>query len=569
MESNRLSVVLCWHMHQPQYRDSRSREYQLPWTYLHTIKDYVDMAAHLENCPAARAVVNFTPILLEQIDDYARQVEGFLDSGIAITDPVLEALDMAVMPVNPQHRLSLINAFLRANETRVIERFPDYKRLADIAHWVADKHDSSEYLSNQFLADLVTWFHLGWLAETVRRDHPLVKRLQDKGSGFTLHDRRELLSLIGELLSSVIDRYAKLAAEGRVELSCSAYAHPILPLMIDLESAKGAMPQVPMPVLDKYPGGDDRAKVQIDHGRQVFKDHFGEFPRGFWPPEGGISNPVVNLLADAGVSWCATGESVLFNSLDRAGKNPDRNNKAWLHKLYRDANTGVKILFRDDQLSDLIGFTYSDWHGDDAVGDIIARLERIADGYGDCANRVVSIIMDGENAWEHYPENAYYFLSGLYDRLSKHPRLKLSTFQDVVESHEAEPIEALVPGSWVYGTFSTWLGDDEKNHAWDILGNAKHVWDQVMADANLAADQRARLESQLAICESSDWFWWLGEYNPSETVSDFERLFRMHIANLYRLMHHEPPEHLSQALSHGHGSPAKGGVMRTGSEHGE
>ena len=59
-----MSVVLCWHMHQPEYRDLRTGVIHLPWTYLHAIKDYVDMAAHLELVPGARAVVNFAPILL-------------------------------------------------------------------------------------------------------------------------------------------------------------------------------------------------------------------------------------------------------------------------------------------------------------------------------------------------------------------------------------------------------------------------------------------------------------------------------------------------------------------------
>ncbi len=44
----RLPVVLLWHMHQPQYRDALTGQYVLPWTYLHAIKDYTDMAAHLE-----------------------------------------------------------------------------------------------------------------------------------------------------------------------------------------------------------------------------------------------------------------------------------------------------------------------------------------------------------------------------------------------------------------------------------------------------------------------------------------------------------------------------------------
>ena len=57
----RLRIVFLWHMHQPQYRDLISGEYRLPWTYLHAMKDYVDMAGHLESVPGARAGINFGP----------------------------------------------------------------------------------------------------------------------------------------------------------------------------------------------------------------------------------------------------------------------------------------------------------------------------------------------------------------------------------------------------------------------------------------------------------------------------------------------------------------------------
>ncbi|MHB8744490.1 MAG: glycoside hydrolase, partial [Sulfuricaulis sp.] len=123
----RLKVVLCWHMHQPQYRDLVSDTYRLPWVYLHAIKDYTDMAAHLESVPAARAVVNFAPLLLEQIEDYARQVDGFLTNSLAIRDALLAALVSPVLPPAEEQRLSLMKACLRANETRMINRYPAYR----------------------------------------------------------------------------------------------------------------------------------------------------------------------------------------------------------------------------------------------------------------------------------------------------------------------------------------------------------------------------------------------------------------------------------------------------------
>jgi len=90
-DSAQLKVVLCWHMHQPQYRDLINGRYSLPWTYLHAIKDYADMAAHIEAVPAARAVVNFAPLLLEQLDDYVRQIDGYLSGGAIVCAPTISA----------------------------------------------------------------------------------------------------------------------------------------------------------------------------------------------------------------------------------------------------------------------------------------------------------------------------------------------------------------------------------------------------------------------------------------------------------------------------------------------
>ena len=93
-----IKVVLMWHMHQPEYRDLRIDEYQLPWTYLHGIKDYVDMVAHLEQNSDACAVFNFAPVLLDQIQDYTKQISDNLNFGTPIRDPLLSALSEPVLP---------------------------------------------------------------------------------------------------------------------------------------------------------------------------------------------------------------------------------------------------------------------------------------------------------------------------------------------------------------------------------------------------------------------------------------------------------------------------------------
>jgi alpha-amylase/alpha-mannosidase (GH57 family) len=555
----RLKVVLAWHMHQPQYRDLVSGTYQLPWTYLHAIKDYVDMVAHLEAVPAARAVVNFAPLLLEQIDDYAREVTQFLHDGKAIHDPLLAALAQPVLPTEPEEQLHLIKACLRAHETRMIERFAAFRRLAVMARWLIEHPDGLGYVSEHYLADLIMWYHLAWLGETVRRSDVRVRRLVQKAGGFSLHDRTTLLSVIGELLGGVLGRYRRLAERGQVELSVTPYAHPMLPLLIDVASAREAVPDVLLPATTSYPGGLERAQWHVREGIATFERHFGFRPLGCWPSEGGVSEATVKLLADEGLRWAATGEAVLRHSLTPPHQQLAAVKEQWLYQPYRVAQTELRTFFRDDGLSDLIGFTYATWHADDAVSDLIVHLERIADGSRDRPESVVSIILDGENAWEHYPENGYYFLSALYRRLAEHPRLQMTTFADCVAA-PAESLPTLVAGSWVYGTFSTWVGDPDKNRGWDMLADAKHAFD--VAAARLAPAQREAASRQLAVCEGSDWFWWFGDYNPQTTVSDFERLYRQHLTNLYRLLGVDPAEYLSQVFAHGHGRPEHGGTMR-------
>lgn len=559
-----LKVVLCWHMHQPCYLDRESGQYQLPWTYLHAIKDYVDMAAIIEETPGARAVVNFAPTLLEQIDDYAAQVKAYLASGTPLRDPLLAALANPILATDAEHQTYLIKACLRANEERLIKRFPAYQLLADLAKCVGEIAGSERYLGEEYLADLLMWYHLAWLGETVRLSDERVKALLDKESGFTPHDRRVLLEVIGELLSGVLGRYRRLAENGQLELSVTPYAHPIIPLLLDIKTTHEAMPDAPLPSAEAYPGGEERVLWHIREGNRVFEQHFGFTPAGCWPSEGAVSRETLKVLAEQGYQWAATGESVLRNSLDRSGIDQ---NAVCLHRPYRLAEADLACFFRDDGLSDAIGFTYAGWHADDAVNNMIHHLENIAEACCDEENRVVPIILDGENAWEYYPENGYHFLSALYSKLAAHPQIQLTTFTDcLAQGTQTSELPELVAGSWVYGSFSTWIGEADKNRGWDLLCEAKHAYDRAVADGRLSGDNLTEAERQLGICEGSDWFWWFGDYNPSESVKDFDRLYRLQLAELYRLLGDEAPEQLAHVISHGGGKPQTGGVMRKGKE---
>ncbi|MGR8934291.1 MAG: glycoside hydrolase [Gammaproteobacteria bacterium] len=554
----KLQVALCWHMHQPEYRNLRNGEYQLPWTYLHVIKDYIDMVAHLEAVPQAKVVVNFAPILLEQIEDYAKQVQGFLQDGIAMRDPLLAALGSRSIPASPDERRKLIKDCLRANRERQINRYPQYEKLADMAEWLDVQDDAIHYVNSQFIADMLVWYHLAWMGETVKRTDRRLRRLIDKGRDFTLHERLEMIEVIGELLSCVIRRYQALARAGQIELSLTPYAHPIMPLLLDMNSACEAMPDALLPQTSVYPGGQERVRWHIEKGLQTFKRFFGFIPDGCWPSEGSISKETLKILGEAGFRWAASGGSVLHNSLHLSELDG-----AEFHYPFRVDDTNIVCFFRDDGLSDLIGFEYSKWHADDAVADLLHHLENIAAHHK--GDSVVSIIMDGENAWEHYPENGYYFLSALYKSLAAHADIELATFSECL--HRKTPVKdlpQLVAGSWVYGTFSTWIGDVDKNRGWDMLADAKRHFDQAFSAGRLSKEQLRKAEIQLAVCEGSDWFWWFGDYNPGEAVSNFERQFRLNLANLYHLLGEDPPAYLALSFTQGYGDPSLGGTMRPG-----
>ncbi|NMT63617.1 glycoside hydrolase family 57 protein [Marinobacter orientalis] len=565
----RTPVVLCWHMHQPSYQDMSTGHFLFPWVYLHTIKDYSDMAAHLEKESGARAVVNFAPILLEQIETYLVQIEHWRYGAGQIGDPLLAALVADELPeAGSPAFLSLMEKCLRANPERIIRRYPAYARLAELADVYRQKPELQRYISSRFLSDLLVWYHLGWMGETIRRENLCVQSLQEKGYNFTMDDRRALLDVIFEVLSGIGPRYRHLAQKGQVELSVSPYTHAMLPLLLELESAREAMPDIALPAHSHYPGGEARAGWQLQRAKTVFQRFFGIEPAGCWASEGGLSQATLALLDDQDFRWTASGDSVIHNSLNQAREqNPDLPDSG-IHQPYTFGDSAVSVFFRDDGLSDLIGFTYADWHAEDAVGDLVYHMENIASEAKDKSFPVISVIMDGENAWEYYPENGFHFLDELYRVLAHHPGLELTTYSDLVAQPPAEPTQLphLVAGSWIYGTFSTWIGDPDKNRAWDLLCEAKTHYDRVMDNGSLSAERKESAREQLAVCEGSDWFWWFGDYNPAQIVSDFEHLYRRHLVNLYEKIGYPAPASVFQQLSQGSGEPARGGAMRPGHE---
>ena len=556
-----LNLVLLWHMHQPDYRDRATGEFRRPWVYLHALKDYTDMAGHFERHPGIRAVVNFVPVLLEQIEDYV----GQFTSG-EFRDPLLLLLARESHENLPADtRRWLVATCFPENHVRMVSPFPRYQRLHELYRQVLAQGDADlRYLSGSFFADLVTWYHLVWTGETERRRQPLLAELMSRGEHFSLADRRRLLALFGETLRNLLPRYRALAARGQIELSTTAYTHPLAPLMLDFSVAREVQPELALPCSPVYPGGASRVAAQLGQARTTHQRCFGALPRGLWPAEGAVSAAFLKSVAAADFSWTASSETVLAQSLRRAGQS-DGARGEHLYRPWRLAGLpGLALFFRDERLSDLIGFEYARWHGRDAAAHFVEGLARIRAELPEDEVGVVTVALDGENAWEHYPYNAFYFFDDLYGLLEASGDIQCCGFSQYLAEHAQSVTElpALTAGSWVYGNFSTWVGDAAKNRAWDLLCEAKQAFDLVIGSGRIGDAAREVAERQLAVCEGSDWFWWFGDYNPREAVASFDLLFRANLAELYRRIDLPAPAQLDQPIAQGGGHPEGGGAMR-------
>lgn len=583
MSSKRpLDLVLVWHMHQPDYRDYATGEFTRPWVYLHAIKDYTDMAGLLERCPGVSAVINLAPVLLDQLEDYTDQFA----TG-QLRDPLLKLLARdGERPLSAAERAVIFDQCFHANRDHMITAFPMYKSLHDLFVRLESQGQAAlAYLSDQYLYDLLTWYHLTWLGETVRRASDTFPTLVAVGGGFTHAHRSELLRLIGSEVAGVIPRYRRLAEGGKVELSTTPHYHPLAPLLIDFRSALESLPDAPLPVAKEYPGGAVRVGMHIEGAMASHARRFGTRPAGLWPAEGAVSEAVLRQIAQRGFKWTASSESVLANTIRRREGRPYLRTID-LHRPYRLSGVPGELVcfFRDEHLSDLIGFQYATWRGEDAAAHLVGELEVIAASAPAGERPVVSIILDGENAWEAYPYNGFYFLSALYDQLESHSSIRTHTYQKYLEHRAGPPppvrvgtemetpsyaavgaLQGLVAGSWVYGNFATWIGSPDKNRAWDLLVAAKQAYDAAVSGGLLSPVEMEAARRQLADCEGSDWFWWFGDYNAIDAVASFDRLYRLKLSNLYTYLRLPVPAGLREPISRGKLHPEAGGSMRRSS----
>jgi alpha-amylase/alpha-mannosidase (GH57 family) len=523
-------------MHQPYYEDLVTREHSMPWVRLHGLKDYYGMVALAREFPDVRMTFNVVPSLLVQLEAFAagRARDRYLDLGLKAADALSDDdIDF------------ILGNFFHAQHDRMIRAYPRYGELLDRRGPLPITPDTRRRFDGQDLIDLQVWQKLAWIDPGWMGGERRVRALLAKGQGFTEGDKAVLRGVELDLLNAVVPAYRDAWGSGQVEVSVSPFYHPILPLLCDAAVYRRTHPDAELP-REPFVYPED-ALEQLTRAAAYAERVLGRRPAGVWPSEGSVSDDMVPLVARAGFEWMATDEAILGRTLGVSFGRDEAGHVTRPGDLYRpyvvsSGGARVACVFRDHVLSDLIGFTYAGWPAERAADDFVARLveggRRFAVETGG-EDAVISVILDGENAWEHFEGGGRPFLKALYARLSGHPELRTVTMSEACKEADRE-LPGIFPGSWIDANFYIWIGHRDDRRAWDQLARAR----QAAASHARGTPAWAQAREEVLIAEGSDWFWWYGDDHSSEHDAEFDDLYRRHLRNVYGLLDLPVPDEL-------------------------
>lgn len=527
-------VTFVWHMHQPFYKDLVTGEYQLPWTRMHALKDYYGMVKILADFPQIHQTFNLVPSMMVQIREYA---EG------KAADPFLRVALKPAEELTLAEQSFLLRYFFQAHPSNVIRRFPRYGELYDLWH-KADRNPARarQLFPAQALRDLQVISQVAWFEEEFLEHDREVKELLRKERNYSPGDQALMGRKQLEIMGRVMPVYREFAASGQVEISTTPFYHPILPLLCDSNVANESHPNVPLPPRFSYP---DDARHQLRTARAYMEAEFGFAPAGLWPSEGSVSDAALAIASEAGFRWAATDNGVLSRTLCQAAT-PWQTYRPY---HWEQAGHAVNMIFRDHELSDLVGFVYSRMPAADAAAHFLHKIrENSAPLLASGRDALVPVILDGENAWEYYDRNGRPFLSELYRSITAAPGIHAVTVSEALDRIPAEPLTRIFPGSWINANFDIWIGAEEDNRAWDMLLRARQAYDEAFAAGTVTEENRKLAFEELLIAEGSDWCWWYGPEHYTENRVEFDALYRSHLANVYRAIGKNPPEDLSRPI---------------------
>ncbi|MFW5717584.1 MAG: glucodextranase DOMON-like domain-containing protein [Spirochaetota bacterium] len=547
MSEDVLYVNLVWHQHQPlYYQDPDTGVYSRPWVRVHATKSYYDMAAILREYPDVRATFNLTPVLLRQLEDFEN----------GATDRYWVLAEKHPSELTNEEKQFILERFFDANHENMIGKFPRYTELLQRREEIDTRTvEGINSFSEQDYLDLQVFFNLVWFDPMFLEREPLAS-LVAKGGDFAQEDKAVLFEEARRIIGEVVPVHRELQDAGQIEVITTPYAHPILPLIFSTNLAAEGDPTAELPNEYYYPND---AVAHLERSVEIYREKFGRDPVGLWPAEGAVAQEIVNMVAESGYRWMATGEQVLAKSLGLDGFVRDENDTVVeADALYRPyivqaaRSEPVAIVFRDLRISDLIGFEYSGTPGETAAADLMQRLERIRQRLqeetgGEGGPHLVSIILDGENAWEHYPNDGKEFLNALYRNLSESQTIRTTTVTEFMDAFpEQRRIDDLWPGSWFSSDYSTWIGEREETKAWNLLGRVREflaLYD-MRGRRETTPEQLAEALDYMYLAEGSDWFWWYGADQDSGQDEYFDEAYRELLANVFRALDEPVPDYV-------------------------
>jgi alpha-amylase/alpha-mannosidase (GH57 family) len=514
---------------------------------MHALKDYCGMVKLLAEFPDVHQNFNLVPSLVRQIEDYA--------AGTA-RDPLFDLVRRPAAELSFEDRRFALQNLFHAHQERMINRYPRYRELFERVHGAGRNLDVAvNSLSNQDYTDLQVLSQLAWFDEFYLQQ-PDIRELVRKGRDFSRGEQELVMGREVEIIRSILPAYAEAARTRQVELSATPFYHPILPLLCDTNAGAESSPGLQLPQL-RFRHPED-AEQQIQLALAAHEKNFGVRPRGMWPSEGSVSDEALAIASRSGIEWMATDEGVLgrtlgfdFNRDDQGRLSPEGAAKLYTIYRYSNGDAHIHLLFRDHRISDLIGFVYAGMSAADAANHLWSSLHAAADpllrqGH----DAVISIILDGENAWETYPESGREFLRRFYDALQKDPQFEAVTIAEAIARHpdkEFGELTRVTSGSWINANFNVWIGAPEDNKAWDYLSGARDYYDTNAHKATPAMRQLAF--DEVLIAEGSDWNWWYGPEHHSANDADFDELYRKHLSNIYNALGGIPPDYLARPIS--------------------
>ncbi|MDP3090946.1 MAG: glycoside hydrolase family 57 protein [Nitrospira sp.] len=555
--SPKLHLAILWHQHQPLYKDLHAKRpqgsYRFPWVRLHAIRDYYAMAALLEQHPEVHLTINLTPVLLQQLEDYTER---------GATDRALELTLTPAARLSAAQREELLATFFEADWHTQIFPWPRYRALFE------QRQDGRSF-TVQDLADLQMWFNVAWFGPefqegAVTLPSGVVASALSyiaQGSGYSSDQIAQMVLEQLTIMRNVVAIHRRLQDRGQIEVSTTPFYHPILPLLADTDQATIDRDGATHPTRFHRP---EDATAQVHQAVTFYQERFGHLPAGMWPAEGAVGQSVISLFAEAGMQWIATDRGVLERSGQYGYNVQDPNVLCQAYRAEDETGRGVAVFFRDPVLSDKIGFHYQHYaDAGQAAADFVRELkERFAWRVDDPENRIVSIILDGENAWGAYRQQARPFLHALYAALVADPEIRTVTFREYLEGNPARgvlghPVAGLrkvydlFEASWIDENGSrpgndlgTWIGEKEENQAWNLLRETRDLLDRVKA----TPERHRKAFDALYAAEGSDWFWWFGEDQASDSDVEFDDLFRTHLQNVYRSLRRRPPAVLTRPI---------------------